>query len=316
MTAFRPEQNQSAGIIADAPATNWVDRFAPRSIQPYCKLARYDRPIGTWLLLLPCWYAQSLAHLSEWAGLPNLWYMVLFTIGALAMRGAGCTWNDIVDRDFDGRVERTALRPIPSGQVNVRQAILFAVAQALVGLVVLLQFNTFTIWLAIASLGLVALYPFAKRFTYWPQLVLGMTFNWGALVGFSAVTGGVPAAAIVLYLGSIAWTIGYDTIYAHQDKEDDALLGLKSTALRFGSDTGWWLTAFYTAALLLFGVAVYLAGAGVFTSAGLLIIAAHFCWQIMTLDINDGANCLVRFKSNRDVGLILVASIVIDSLAG
>jgi 4-hydroxybenzoate polyprenyltransferase len=306
--ATRPEP----GIIADAPRTNWVDTYAPAAFKPYCKLARYDRPIGTWLLLLPCWYGSALAHLDTGSQWPNIAHMALFAVGAIAMRGSGCTWNDIVDRKFDGRVERTALRPIPSGQVTVKQAVAFAILQALVGLLVLLQFNAFTISLAIASLILVALYPFAKRYTYWPQFVLGMTFNWGALVGWSAATGSLSWTSIVLYAGSIAWTIGYDTIYAHQDKEDDALLGLKSTALRFGEKTPQWLILFYTTALSLFLLASYLAGAGAMTYAGLAIIAVQLAWQVATLDTADPANCLTRFKSNRTVGLIFTVAIIAD----
>lgn len=310
MSTPRTDGSPAPDIIADAPSANWVDLYAPAILKPYCKLARYDRPIGTWLLLLPCYFGQALAHLEQATPWPNLWFMFLFAVGAIAMRGAGCTWNDIVDRDFDGRVQRTALRPIPSGQVSTRQAIVFAILQALVGLAVLVQFNTFTIWLAIASLGLVAAYPFAKRYTYWPQVVLGMTFNWGALVGYAAVTGTLTPTALLLYAGSIAWTIGYDTIYAHQDKEDDALLGLKSTALRFGASTRKWLAGFYAAALILFASAALLAGGGAIVAIGLLVAAGHLVWQVATLEINNASNCLVRFKSNRDVGLILTATIL------
>ncbi len=308
MNASRPDP----GTIADARPTNWVDSRAPHVLRPYFKLARYDRPIGTWLLLLPCWFAQALAHLDVGDTWPNLWYGTLFAIGAIAMRGAGCTWNDIVDRNYDGRVARTALRPIPSGQVSVRQAVLFGVLQCLVGLVVLIQFNWFTIWLAIASLGLIAVYPFAKRYTYWPQVVLGLTFKWGALVGFAAVTGTLAPAAVLLYAGSVAWTIGYDTIYAHQDKEDDALLGLKSTALRFGDDTQRWLAGFYTAAILLWGAALTAVEASWISYAGLVLAAGHCVWQIATLDTEDAENCLRRFKSNRDLGLIFVAAMLVD----
>ena len=196
----QPINNPS--IIADARPANWVDRFAPEAAKPYCKLARFDRPIGAWLLLFPCWWGQALGHLNAGHAAPNLWYIILFAIGAFVMRGAGCTWNDIVDRDYDGRVERTALRPIPSGQVTVTQAALFGTVLCLVGLLVLLQFNTFTVWLAIASLALVAVYPFSKRFTYWPQVVLGLTFKWGALVGWAAIHGGLSPAALVLYARS------------------------------------------------------------------------------------------------------------------
>jgi len=307
-----PTTGPEHGVIADAPTTNWVDAYAPQYVKPYCKLARYDRPIGTWLLLWPCWYAQALAHLNTGQNWPNVWYFGLFAVGSLMMRGAGCTWNDIADRNFDGRVERTALRPIPSGQVSVRQAALFAGLQMLVGLIVLLQFNTFTIWLALASLILVAAYPFAKRYTYWPQAVLGMTFNWGALVGWTAITGALSPACLALYVGSIAWTIGYDTIYAHQDKQDDLMVGLKSTALRFGKATPQWLTGFYGLTIVAFAIAAHLAGASLITFAGLLIIAVHFAWQIATLDINDADNCSTRFRSNRTVGFIFTASILAD----
>jgi len=300
------------GIIADARATNWVDLYAPDTLKPYCKLARYDRPIGTWLLLLPCWFGTALAQLASGQAWPDLWLATLFAIGAIAMRGAGCTWNYIVYRDYDGRVQRTALRPIPSGQVSVRQAVVFGVVQALVGLIVLVQLNGFTIVLAIASLLLVAAYPFAKRFTYWPQFVLGLTFNWGALVGWAAVNGSLALPALVLYAGAVAWTIAYDTIYAHQDKEDDALLGLKSTALRFGEQTQAWLAAFFAPALTLFAVAAYLANAGIPTYVGLTVIAGHFVWQVVTLKTSDPDNCLARFKSNRTVGLVLTAAIVCD----
>lgn len=309
----RQGRRQESAIIADAAPANWVDTMAPKLVKPYFKLARYDRPIGTWLLLLPCFLGQALAHVAAGQWPPNLWFAVLFAIGAVAMRGAGCTWNDIVDRNYDGRVERTALRPIPAGQVSVRQAVMFAVLQALVGLVVLLQFNAFTIWLAIASLALVAVYPFAKRYTYWPQLVLGMTFNWGALVGWAAVAGSLGWAPVILYAGAIAWTIGYDTIYAHQDKEDDALLGLKSTALRFGDATPLWLSGFYGLAAVLFAGACYLAGAGWMAYAGVVLAALHFSWQIATLDTGDWMNCLARFKANRTVGLIFVAGLVFDA---
>jgi 4-hydroxybenzoate polyprenyltransferase len=308
MTATRPD----SGIIADARPANWVDAYAPDAAKPYFKLARFDRPIGTWLLLLPCWFGQSMAHLAAGDRAPNLWWAALFAIGAIAMRGAGCTWNDIVDRDIDGRVERSALRPIPAGLVSVKQALAFGVAQALVGLIVLLQFNAFTIWLAISSLLLVAVYPFAKRFTYWPQFVLGLTFNWGALVGWTAVSGSLPLTPLILYAGAITWTIGYDTIYAHQDKEDDALLGLKSTALKFGPQTPRWLTGLYIIALALCGIAAASAGAGWPTYVGLAAVGLHFAWQIKTLDTEDGDNCLKRFKSNRDAGLILTFAILAD----
>ncbi|HEX7076106.1 MAG TPA: 4-hydroxybenzoate octaprenyltransferase [Hyphomicrobiaceae bacterium] len=307
-------------VIADAPPDNWVDRYAPVALQPYLKLGRFDRPIGSWLLLFPCWWSLALAELSRGRPYPNLWYVLLFLIGAFVMRGAGCTWNDIVDRDFDGRVARTRGRPIPSGQVSVTQALLFGVALSLVGLAVLVQFNAFTIWLGIASLGLVAIYPFAKRFTFWPQVVLGLTFKWGALVGWAAVFGQLSAAPIVLYAGCVLWTIGYDTIYAHQDKEDDSILGLKSTALRFGDASQNWIAAFYAGALVLWAAAAFLAGAHLIFYTALALVGVQLAWQVASLDIDDPANCLRRFRSNRDVGwalfLGLIADMAISALAG
>ena len=306
------ETASKSAVIADASAGNFVDRLAPDWAKPYLKLGRFDRPIGSWLLLFPCWWSLALAEHTLGARYPDPWYMVLFLVGAFAMRGAGCTWNDVVDRDYDARVARTALRPIPSGQVTVWQAMAFGVALSLVGLAVLVQFNWFTIWLAIASIGLIVVYPFAKRFTYWPQVVLGLTFKWGALVGWSAATGGLAWPAVALYAGSVLWTIGYDTIYAHQDKDDDATVGLKSTALRFGDRTKPWLVAFYAGAVGLWGLAVALAGGGVVLYAGLAVVVAHLVWQVRTLDTGDAENCLVRFRSNRFVGWIMLLAIVGD----
>jgi 4-hydroxybenzoate polyprenyltransferase len=312
--------SETSKIIADAPPDNWVDRYAPASVQPYLKLARLDRPIGSWLLLFPCWWSLALAELSKGRPYPNLWYMLLFLVGAFVMRGAGCTWNDIVDRNYDARVARTAKRPIPSGQVNVTQALLFGVVLSLIGLAVLVQFNTFTIWLGIASLALVAIYPFSKRFTFWPQVVLGLTFKWGALVGWSAIYGTLEPTAFVLYVGCVLWTIGYDTIYAHQDKEDDALLGLKSTALRFGEATQNWVAGFYGGAVVLWAIAGFLAGAHLIFFTALALVAIQLAWQVSTLNVNDPANCLRRFRSNRDVGwallLGLIADMAISALAG
>lgn len=305
-------QGDPSAIIQDANTANPVDRYAPGWAKPYLKMGRFDRPIGSWLLLFPTWWSQALAELHLGHAAPNLWFMLLFLIGAFAMRGAGCTWNDIVDRDYDGRVERTALRPIPSGQISVRQALVFGIALSLVGFLVLIQFNLTTVWLAIASIGLIVIYPFSKRFTYWPQIVLGLTFKWGALVGWTAVTGAIGWQSAVLYAGCVLWTIGYDTIYAHQDKDDDAILGLKSTALRFGEKTKPWLTLFYSGAVLLWAAAGMAAGADLAFYAALTVILAHFTWQIATLDTDNSANCLTRFKSNRFVGWIMLAGIVGD----
>jgi 4-hydroxybenzoate polyprenyltransferase len=300
------------GTVPDAPAGNWVDRLAPAAAKPYLRLARFDRPIGAWLLLFPAWWSQALAELSLGRAYPNPWYLLLFLVGAFVMRGAGCTYNDIVDRDYDARVARTAARPIASGQVSVAAALAFLALQCLVGLIVLLQFNWFTVVLAAASLLLIAVYPFTKRFTFWPQAVLGLTFKWGALVGWAAVTGALALPALALYAGSVLWTIAYDTIYAHQDKEDDALLGLKSTALRFGEATPRWLAGFYGGAVILWGAAGLLAGARSVFLLALALVAILLAWQIRTLDINDARNCLARFQSNRWVGWLLLAALAAE----
>jgi 4-hydroxybenzoate polyprenyltransferase len=240
--------------------------------------------------------------------------LALFFAGAFVMRGAGCTWNDITDRDLDARVERTRSRPIPAGQVSVKQAAVFLVVQALIGLAVLLQFNRFAVVTGIASLLIVAVYPFMKRITWWPQIVLGLAFSWGALMGFAVTLGRIDASALLLYLGSIAWVIGYDTIYAHQDAEDDALIGIKSTALLFGARTRPALMAFYAAAVVLIGAALALAGARWPAGIGLAAFAAHLVWQIRRLDISDPALCLRIFKSNRDAGLLLFAGLLVDAV--
>jgi len=302
----------AAGRVADATG-NWVDTLAPQTTRPYLRLARLDRPIGSWLLLMPCWWSVGIAALAAGQRI-DLWHTLLFFIGAFAMRGAGCTWNDLVDRDLDGSVERTRSRPIPSGQVTVTQAYLFLVAQALIGLVVLLQFNGFAIAAGIASLAIVAVYPFMKRFTYWPQIGLGLAFSWGALMGWAAAFGRLDWPAVILYAGSIAWVIAYDTIYAHQDREDDALIGIKSTALLFGKDTKPMLSAFYSIAVVLIGIAIWLSGGRAVSFAALAIFALQLAWQVRRLDIDDPALCLRLFKSNRDAGLLLFAGLAVDAL--
>lgn len=302
----------TGGRVADSTG-NWVDLYAPGRFRPYLRLARLDRPIGSWLLLMPCWWSVGLTGLAM-DRLPNLWHIVLFFIGAFAMRGAGCTWNDLVDRDLDGKVERTRSRPIPSGQVTPKQAAIFLIAQALVGLVVLLQFNGFTILTGLASLLVVAIYPFMKRVTYWPQVFLGLAFSWGALMGWPAAFGRLDWAPVVLYAGAICWVIAYDTIYAHQDREDDMMIGIKSTALLFGQDTQRALTLFYSAAVVLIGIACVMAGAGWITLVGLAGFAAHLAWQVRRIDIDDPALCLRLFRSNRDAGLILFAAMLIDAV--
>jgi 4-hydroxybenzoate polyprenyltransferase len=299
--------------VADATG-NWVDTHAPSWSRPYLRLSRLDRPIGSWLLLMPCWWSAALAAgvAHDLRSLPLT--SALFFVGAFAMRGAGCTWNDITDRDLDAKVERTRSRPIPAGQVSVTQALVFLAVQALAGLAVLLQFNRFAIAMGIASLVIVAVYPFMKRITWWPQVVLGLAFSWGALMGFAVTFGRIDLTALVLYAGSIAWVIGYDTIYAHQDAEDDALIGIKSTARLFGARTRPALAVFYALAVVLIGVALGLAGAGYPAWIGLVAFAAHLVWQIRRLQIGDPALCLRLFKSNRDAGLLLFAGLLVDAV--
>ncbi len=300
-----------AGRVADATG-NWVDGLAPPVTRPYLRLARLDRPIGSWLLLMPCWWSVGLAGMHQGA-MPSLWHIVLFFIGAFAMRGAGCTWNDLVDRNLDAKVERTRSRPIPSGQVTAKQAAVFLIAQALVGLAVLLQFNRYTVLCGFASLMVVVIYPFMKRITYWPQIVLGLAFSWGALMGWPAAFGRLDWPALVLYLGSISWVIGYDTIYAHQDREDDMMIGIKSTALLFLERTQPILAAFYAGAVVLIAIAGLMAGGGAIFLIGMLGFAVHLTWQVMRLDINDPAHCLMLFKSNRDAGLLLFGAMLLDA---
>jgi 4-hydroxybenzoate polyprenyltransferase len=303
--------SESTGRVADATG-NWVDGLAPAFTRPYLRLARLDRPIGSWLLLMPCWWSVGLAGMQT-GRLPSLWHIMLFFIGAFAMRGAGCTWNDLVDRELDTKVERTRSRPIPSKQVTVAQATVFMVSQALVGLLVLIQFNRFTVMCGLASLLVIAIYPFMKRITYWPQIVLGLAFSWGALMGWPAAFGRLDGAAFVLYAGSISWVIGYDTIYAHQDREDDMMIGIKSTALLFGERTQPILACFYAGAVVLIGAAGLMAGGGLIFAAGLIAFAAHLAWQVMRLDIDDAAHCLKLFKSNRDAGLILFGAMLLEA---
>jgi 4-hydroxybenzoate polyprenyltransferase len=299
--------------VADATG-NWVDTRAPQWSRPYLRLSRLDRPIGSWLLLMPCWWSAALAAgvAGSIGQLPLV--IALFFIGAFVMRGAGCTWNDITDRDLDALVERTRSRPIPAGQVSVPQAMAFLVVQALIGLAVLVQFNRFAIATGIASLAIVAVYPFMKRITWWPQIVLGLAFSWGALMGFAVMQGRIDATALALYAGSIAWVIGYDTIYAHQDAEDDALIGIKSTARLFGERTYQALMVFYALAVVLIGVALMLAGARWPAWLGLAAFALHLAWQIRRLEISDPALCLRIFKSNRDAGLLLFAGLLADAV--
>ncbi len=300
------------GQVADAVKGNWVDRLAPERTRPYLRLSRADRPIGTWLLLLPCWWGLALASASTGRfGLYDLWIGLGCAIGAFLMRGAGCTWNDITDRNIDASVARTRSRPIPSGQVTARQALAWAVAQSLVSFAILLTFNGAAIFLGILALAPVAIYPFAKRFTWWPQVFLGLAFNWGALLAWTAQTGSLGWPAVILYLAGIAWTLFYDTIYAFQDIEDDALIGVKSTARLFGDSARGWLAGFLAGAAALLALAIVMAlsgeGAALLVALGApLAFALHMGWQMRRLDTLDTARCLTLFRSNRDAGLLVV----------
>jgi 4-hydroxybenzoate polyprenyltransferase len=302
------------GRVADAVRGHWVDTHAPDWLRPYARLARWERPIGWWLLLWPCWWSAALAAIAGGKAYPDPWHLVLFLVGAVAMRGAGCTYNDLVDQDIDDKVARTRSRPLPSGQVSRLQAKAFLLAQALVGLAVLLQFNGFAVLLGIASLAVVAVYPFMKRVTDWPQLFLGLAFSWGALMGWAAAFGRLDWPAVALYAGGILWTIGYDTIYAHQDKEDDALVGVRSTARLFGKSTKPALAALYGGATVLFALALFGADAGPAAFLGLVLGLGHLIWQIVRLDIDDPDECLKLFRSNTTYGWILFAGLVLEAM--
>ncbi|UWQ14803.1 4-hydroxybenzoate octaprenyltransferase [Aliiroseovarius sp. M344] len=302
------------GQVSDAYRGNWVDHLAPVWSRPYLRLSRADRPIGTWLLLLPCWWGVLLAASSTGQfGWFDVWIMLGCAIGAWLMRGAGCTWNDITDRDFDAKVERTRSRPIPSGQVTARQAAIWMILQALIAFGILLTFNSATVLLGIVSLAPVAIYPFAKRFTWWPQVFLGIAFNWGALLAWTAHTGCLGWPAVVLYAAGIAWTLFYDTIYAHQDTEDDALIGVKSTARLFGENSRKWLLFFQILTVALMAIAVALALIPnenvlslVIALGGVWFMGWHMMWQLRQLKTDDPETCLRLFRSNRNTGLIAV----------
>jgi len=292
---------------SDISGNDWVARFLPAPLRPYARLMRLDRPIGTWLLLWPCWWSLALAD-AGWRAWP---LYLLFGVGAVLMRGAGCTYNDIVDRNYDAMVARTATRPLPSGQITPFQAWIFLGVQLAIALVLLLQFNWLTIGLGIGSLLLVASYPFMKRITYWPQAWLGLTFNWGALMAAAAFTGTVGTPALILYAAGILWTLGYDTIYAHQDKDDDALIGVKSSALALRHRSKPFIGSCYGLMLLLTVAAVPMGQWDVGFFLFLALAGAHLGWQVATLDINDPANCLKRFRSNRDFGALVLLALLI-----
>lgn len=303
-------QNASQTEASDIARGDWVEQTMPARMQPYFRLARIDRAIGTWLLLLPGWWSIAMAT----PGWPSAWYFILFGIGAIVMRGAGCTVNDLADRKYDAMVARTATRPIPSGAISIPAALTFLVALMIIGLAILLQFNGFAIIIGALSLALIFPYPLMKRITYWPQAFLGLTFNWGALLGWATVTGRIDPPALTLYAAGFFWTLGYDTIYAHQDKEDDALIGVKSTALLLGTKTRPWIAIFLTITVLLLGLTGWLAGISWPYYAGLALAAAHLAWQTVTVDFDDPPDCRKKFQSNRDFGLILLAGILAANL--
>jgi 4-hydroxybenzoate polyprenyltransferase len=299
----------TAAPLPDARPDNWVDRYAPRAVRPWLKLARFDRPIGTWLLMLPGWQAAAMAGAQEGKG-PDLKLLVLIAIGALVMRGAGCAYNDIVDRDYDAKVARTAQRPIPAGQISVKGAWTYLVGLSLIGLVILLSLKPLAIALGVGSLLLVAAYPFMKRITWWPQAWLGLTFNWGAPLGYAAATGTFGWQAVLLYASGLFWTLGYDTIYAVQDMEDDALVGVKSSARRLGAKAPQGVAIFYAICVVLAGAAAFTAHLGPLVWPFLALYALHFAWQAKALKVDDGALALRLFKANREAGLILFAGLI------
>jgi 4-hydroxybenzoate polyprenyltransferase len=299
--------------LPDAVRGHWVDRAAPASLKPYLRLARIERPIGWWLLLLPCWWSSALAAIAS-GGLPNAWHALLFLVGAVTMRGAGSTYNDLVDRDLDARVERTRDRPLPSGQVSARAALVFLGLQCLVGLAVLVQFNAFAIATGVASLGIVALYPFMKRVFWLPQIVLGLAFAWGGLMGWAAWFGSLSLAAVLIYFGAVAWVVGYDTIYALQDIEDDEIAGIKSSARFFGARVRLGVAAAYAVAVVLIGTSLWLVRPGAVAWLALAAFAAHLAWQVHRIDPRDGAGALRLFRSNRNAGLILAAGLAAEPM--
>lgn len=321
MTDDAPEPQVSdarAKNASDIARDSWQLRILPQSAKPYARMARLDRPIGTWLLLLPCWQGMALAiavsgEPLEWR---HLWLGLLFGVGALVMRGAGCTQNDIADRDIDGRIARTALRPIPSGEIPVRRAVLFMIALVLIGGLILLQFNWDTVIVGLISIPFAAIYPFMKRITWWPQLFLGLAFNWGALVGWTAIAGPLELPAYLLYAAGVFWTLGYDTIYAYQDIEDDAVAGVKSTARLFESNSRNWITSFYIGQVGWLVLMGFVAGLHWSFLIGVAALAWHLMNQATTTDLDNPADCLKTFKSNRDAGLLLIAALALAAVAG
>lgn len=314
MTIQAPDAPVPDAPLPDALAGHWVDTRAPRRLRPYLKLARIERPIGWQLLVLPCWWAASLAAIADQRAFPNIWHCLLFLIGAVVMRAAGSTFNDIIDRKLDAQVARTRGRPLPSGQISAKAAAVFMVGLSLVGLLVLLQFNRFTVWLGIGSLAIVAIYPFMKRITQMPQFVLGLAFSWGALVGWSAVFGRLDPPAYLLYAAAVVWTIGYDTIYALQDLEDDVIAGIKSSARYFGRHAQAAIGGCFLLCVLLIAMAIWLAGGGAFAWLGLIAFGGHLGWQVSRIRNVAPMTALRLFRSNWPAGLLLTAGLALDAL--
>jgi 4-hydroxybenzoate polyprenyltransferase len=295
--------------LPDARPTNWVDRHAPLALRPWLKLGRFDRPVGIWLLMLPGWQGVALACAQKGAW-PDLMLFAKILLGAALMRAAGCAYNDIVDRDIDAKVARTALRPIPAGQISVKQAWGFLAACALIAFAILLTLPLLAIGLGVGSLALVAAYPFMKRITWWPQAWLGLTFNWGALLGYAAAAGHLAWPAALLYASGVFWTFGYDTIYAVQDLEDDALVGVKSSALRLGAAAPKAVLGFYVAAFVLVLAAAWWGGLGPLFLPPAAFFGVHLSRQAARLDVRDGPAALALFQSNSLAGLLVVLAMV------
>jgi 4-hydroxybenzoate polyprenyltransferase len=312
--AAGPDKTAEAQALPDARSDHPIWRFAPPAWRPYIQLARLDRPIGWWLLLLPCWWSSALAT-SALGRSPNVLHLILLLIGAMAMRGAGSTYNDIVDRDIDAKVERTRHRPLASARLELWQALVFVFLECLVGLAVLLCFNWFAVAVGLASLIIVAIYPFMKRITSWPQAVLGLAFAWGGLMGWAAIMGSLAWPAFLIYAAAILWTMGYDTIYALQDIRDDSIIGVRSTARLFGASVRPAIGLLFVGAVMLAEAALLTAKLGVLAQLGLLAFATHLVWQVQTVDPGDQQRPLMLFRSNRDAGLLLFAGIALDGIA-
>jgi 4-hydroxybenzoate polyprenyltransferase len=305
----------AADQLPDAPQQNWVDRFAAPSLRPYLRLARLDRPIGWWLLFLPCWWSAALAGIAQYRAGPNFLHVLLCLFGAITMRAAGCVYNDMIDRDLDKKVARTRNRPLASGAVSVPQALILLVGLSLTGLFILTRFNTYTIWVGLCSLLPIAVYPFMKRITSWPQAVLGLAFAWGGLVGWTAATETLTLEAVMIYIAAVFWTIGYDTVYAIQDFDDDSIAGIRSTPRLFGAATRKMVAIFYGLALFCLSIAYQLVDTGPLAWLGLLGFGAHLAWQINQIDLKNPQIALKLFRSNRDAGLILALSLSLDPLS-